>query len=147
MLALGGEKLRELCKTLGVSQADTYAEAKAKLMQHYTPKKNISAERFKFLNMRPETAEETHDHWVNRMRRKVKDCEFDKFNDEEAMKLVIMLYTPNPTLQRQIISKDMDFKKTLEQARALELTDRELARIRESGPQLGANKVALLHGG
>ena len=143
MLALGGEKLRELCKTLGVSQADTYAEAKAKLMQHYTPKKNISAERFKFLNMRPETAEETHDHWVNRMRRKVKDCEFDKFNDEEAMKLVIMLYTPNPTLQRQIISKDMDFKKTLEQARALELTDRELARIRESGPQLGANKVAL----
>ena len=57
------------------------------------------------------------------------------------MKLVIMLHTHNSTLQRQIIAKD--FKKTMEQARALELTDRELARLKDTGPQLTANRVSM----
>ena len=140
---VGGEKLRELLKTLGVVATDDYKTAKDKLVAYYTPKKNTSAERFKFLNMRPESTEESHDHWVTRLRRKVKDCEFNNFNDDEAIKLVIMLFTHNTTLQRQIIAKDMDLTRTMEQARALELTDRELSKIKETGPQLGANKVSV----
>jgi hypothetical protein len=147
LLALGGEKLRELIKTLGATATDTYVQTKTALNTHFTPKKTTSAERFKFLNMRPESPEETHDHWVTRMRKKVRECEFEKMNDEEAMKLVIMLHTHNATLQRQIIAKDMDFKKTIEQACALELTDRELARIKDTGPQINANKVSTYTGG
>ena len=64
LLALGGEKFRELCKTLDVSNTDTYAQVVEKLKAHYTPQKNLSAERFKFINMRPESSEETHDRWV-----------------------------------------------------------------------------------
>jgi hypothetical protein len=134
LLALGGEKLRELIKTLGVTTEDNYEQTKTKLNTHFTPKKNTSAERFKFLNMRPESPEETHDHWVTRMRKKVRECEFDKMDNEEAMKLVIMLHTHNSTLQRQIIAKDMDFKKTMEQARALELTDRDWHASRRQAP-------------
>ena len=55
LLPLGGGKLRELCKTLGITAQDSYTESKTKLTTHYTPKKNLSAESFKFLNMRPET--------------------------------------------------------------------------------------------
>ena len=55
VLALGGEKFRELCKTLEVSATDDYAALKDKLKIHYTAKKNTSAERFKFLNMKPES--------------------------------------------------------------------------------------------
>jgi hypothetical protein len=40
------------------------------------------------------------------------DCEWEKFNNEEAMKLVIMLHTHNPTLQRQMLTKNLDFKTT-----------------------------------
>ena len=141
ILALGGESFREVCKTLAIATTDTYEQMKEKLERHFTPKKNTSAERFKFFNMRPESTEETHDRWVTRLRLKVGDCEFDKFNDEEAIKLVVMLHTHNATLQRNIISKDLDFAKTIEQARALELTDRELAKIKDSGTVIGANKV------
>ena len=116
---------------------------KATLHTHFTPKKNTSAERFKFFNMRPESPEETHDKWVMRLKSKVNDCEFDKLNNEEAIKLVIMLHTHNSRLQRAILSKDLDYKKTLEEARALEMTERELAKIKESGSQIGANKVSI----
>ena len=68
LLALGGEKFRELCKTLDITSADSYAEMVEKLKTHYTPQKNTSAERFKFFNMRPESSEETHDRWVTRMK-------------------------------------------------------------------------------
>ena len=115
-----------------------------KLKTHYTPQKNTSAERFKFMNMRPESAEETHDRWVTRMKVKMVDCDWDKFNNEEAMKLVIMLHTHNPTLQRQMLTKNLDFKTTLEQARLHELADKELPRIKEQGStHLSANKVTL----
>jgi hypothetical protein len=95
LLAVGGSKLRELCTTLGVSADDGFAEVKALLEGHFKVKKNTTAERFKFLNTRPESAEETHDHWVTRLRRKVKDCEFDKMDDSEAIKLVLLLHTHN----------------------------------------------------
>ena len=62
------------------------------------------------------------------------------------MNLVIMLHTHNPNLQRQIIAKDLSFSETLEQARASELTDRELARIKEMGTHIGANKIGVNRG-
>ena len=98
VMALGGEKFRELCKTLDITAADNYAAMKVKLTTHYTANKNTSTERFKFLNMKPEFPEETHDKWVFRMRQKVEDCEFDKMDNKEAMKLVIMLHTHNTAL-------------------------------------------------
>ena len=39
LMAIGGEKLRELCKSLGVTAGDSDEEAKAKLETHFTPKK------------------------------------------------------------------------------------------------------------
>jgi hypothetical protein len=143
LLALGGEKFRQLCKTLEVKSTDKYVEMKETLHSYFTPKKNTSAERFKFFNTRPESAEETHDKWVMRLKLTVNDCEFDKFNNEEAMKLVIMLHTHNARLQRSILTKDLDFKKTLEEARTLEMTEKELACLKESGSQIGANKVSI----
>ena len=84
LMALGGERFRQLCKTLEITATDTYVQVKAKLNTHFTPKKNTTAERFKFFNMRPESSEETHDRWVLRMKQKVGDCEFGKFNNDEA---------------------------------------------------------------
>ena len=84
LMALGGEKLRQVWKTLGVAPQDDYEAMKTKLMTHFTPKKNTSAERFKFFNMRPETVEETHDHWVTRLQQKVSDCEFDNETGHHA---------------------------------------------------------------
>ena len=64
LLALGGEKLRELIKTLGGTAQDTYEQTKTALSTHFTPRKHTSAARLKFFNMRPESPEETHDRWI-----------------------------------------------------------------------------------
>ena len=37
----------------------------------------------------------------------------------------------------------LDFKRTLEEARTLEMTEKELSRLKDNGTQIGANKVSL----
>ena len=148
LLAVGGAKLRELCKTLNVTATDDYNSTKTKLETHFKVKKNTTAERFKFLNTKPESSEETHDHWVTRLRQKVSDCEFDKLDDNEAIKLVILLHTNNAKLQREIIARDLNYQNTIELARSLELTDREIGNLKgretHSDPTvLDANKMSL----
>ena len=66
---------------------------------------------------KPTSPEETHDHWITRLRTKGKDCEFDNMTLDEAIKLVVTLHTPSDKLQRDIIAKDMDLKTVIESAR------------------------------
>ena len=141
LLAIGGQKLRELFNTLTPATA-SYEDAKTALNQHFTSKKNLTAERYKFFCTKPIDHEETHDHWITRLRTKVKDCEFDKMNADEAIKLVITLHTHSEKLQTAIIQKDMDLPKLVSTARALELTKRELTFMKsnqlESTPSIDA---------
>ena len=76
--------------------------------------------------MKPESPEETHGHWVTRLRSEVRNCEFDKMNNDEAIKLVLTLHTHSVRLQNQIISKDLTLTCALEYAQALELIDKEI---------------------
>ena len=73
------------------------------LTTHFTPKKNLTAERFELFCTKPIDSNETHDHWITRLRTKVKNCEFDKMGNNEAIKLVIMLHTHSEKLQSSII--------------------------------------------
>ena len=92
LLAIGGQKLREIFKTLTPAD-DSYQAAKECLYQYFKPQKNLIAERYKFLCMKPESPEETRVHWVTRLRSEVRNCEFDKMNNDEARKLVLTLHT------------------------------------------------------
>ena len=121
MLTVGGTELREIFETLTLEDG-TYKAAKTALTNHFTTKKNITAQRYRFFCTKPTSPEETHDHWVTRLRTLGKDCEFDTMNLEEAIKLVVTLHTTSEKLQRHIIAKDMNLKTLLETARALELT-------------------------
>ena len=98
--------MRELFSTL-TPQDDTYAQATATLTAHFTSKKNLTAEQFKFFCSKPIDRDETHDHWITRLRTKVKNCEFDKMGDDEAIKLVLTLHT-----HTQKNYKQQSFKKT-----------------------------------
>ena len=127
LLAGGGSKLREIFKTLDIeNDSKSYDAAKTALNSHFTAKKNLTAERFKFFCTKPESADESHDHYITRLRTKVADCEFDKMDKEEAIKLVVTLHTHSAKLQREIIAQNMDLKKLIETARAIEMTTREV---------------------
>ena len=92
----------------------------------------MTAERYKFICMKPESPEETHGHWVTRLRSEVRNCDFDKMNNDEAIKLVLTLHTHSERLQKEIISKELTLTRALEYARALELTDKEITFMKNS---------------
>ena len=131
MLTVGGQSLREVFATLDVT-GDTYQDAKDVLTAYFTPKKNLTAERYRFFCTKPVSPEESHDHWITRLRTKGKDCEFEKMTLDEAIKLVVTLHTPSEKLQRDIIAKDMNLKAVMNNARALELTQREVSFMKQS---------------
>ena len=125
LLTVGGQALRQIFATLTVAD-DTYKATKDALTAHFSPKKNLTADRYRFFCTKPISPEESHDHWITRLRTKGNDCEFENMNLDEAIKLVVTLHTPSEKLQREIIAKDMDLKMVIDNARALELTQREV---------------------
>ena len=130
LLAIGGQQLREIFSTLNIEKG-TYAEAIKLLTQYYTPKRNLTAERYKFLCNKPESEKESHLRWITRLRGQVKDCEFDKMNDDEAIKMVMTLHTYSGSLRKQIITGDLDLQQALSKAEMLELADKEIENMNE----------------
>ena len=138
LLAVGGPKLRELFNTLG-NVGETYDTAKAAITAHFVGTKNLTAERYKFFCMKPQGSNETHDHWITCLKAAGVDYELDKMDLKEAVKLVVTLHTPMPKLQSEIIAKDMSFDTLVSTAKALELTQREVA-FMKSNPLENATK-------
>ena len=144
LLAIGGQQLRDLLKTLSPTD-DTYLEARNALNTHFTAKKNLTAERYKFFCAKPLGTEETHDHWITRLRTMVKDCEFDKMDDDEAIKLVVTLNTTSDKLQAAIIQKDMDLTKVIAVAKSMELAQREV-RFMKNNPMIDSPTLDAIKG-
>ena len=138
LLAVGGPKLRELFNTLD-NVGETYDTTKAATTAHFVGTKNLTAERYKFFCMKPQGSNETHDHWITRLKAAGVNCEFDKMDLKEAIKLVVTLHTPIPRLQSEIIAKDMSFETLVSRTRALELMQREVA-FMKSNPLENATK-------
>ena len=55
---------------------------------------------------------------MTRLKTKGRECDFDKMDLKEAIKLVVTLYTPLPKLQTAIIRDDMSFDNMKKAARA-----------------------------
>ena len=66
LLTVGGlAQLREIFVTLTVAD-DTYKAAKDALTAHFSPKKNLTADRYRFFCTKPTSPEESHNHWITR---------------------------------------------------------------------------------
>ena len=125
LLAVAGASLRELFRTLEEEEPHTYATATKALGEHFEGKKNLTAERYRFLCMKPESKNEPHDIWITRLKTAGSDCEWDNMNLKEAIKLAVTMHTNSSKLQQEIIAQDMTYEKMVEKARAIELTRRE----------------------
>ena len=126
LLAVAGPKLRELHSTLEEESALNYTTLKKVLSEYFKGKKNLTAERYKFLCMKPESTTETHDAWITRLRKQGEDCNWDKMDLKEAIKLAVTMHTMSRKLQMAIIAQDMDYETMVDKARAIELTTKEV---------------------
>lgn len=117
LLAVAGAQLRELHSTLEEEEAKTYETVKKVLNEYFHGKKNLTAERFKFLCMKPESEKETHDAWITRLKKVGVDCEWDKMDLKEAVKLAVTMHTKSPKLQAEIIAQDIMYDKMVHKQR------------------------------
>ena len=76
---------------------------------HFVGTKNLMAERYKFFCMKPQGSNETHDHLITCLKAAGVNCEFDKMDLKEAIKLVVTLHTPIPKFESKFTAKDMSF--------------------------------------
>ena len=123
LLAIRGPQLKEVFATLKAEEG-TYSEAKERLTEYYTPKKNLTAERYKFMCNKSKTEKETHLKWITRLRSRVKECKFDKMNEDKAIKLVMTMNTYSSSLRKQIITGDLNLQEALSKAEMLELAEK-----------------------
>ena len=135
LLAVAGPQIRELLGTLEEEEAKTYDTVKKVFNDYFQGKKNLTAERYKFLCMKPESESETHDTWITRLKKVGADCEWEQMNLKEAIKLAVTLHTKSPKLQAEIIAQDLDYNKMVEKARAIELTKKELGNLKQGENQ------------
>ena len=140
VLAIGGQKLLELFSTL-TPATDSYEAATTILTTHFMSKKNLIVERFKFFCIKPIDSNENYDHWITSLRTKVKDCEFDKMRDYEAIKLVITLHTHSEKLKSSSIQKDMDLAKLVSTAQSLELATKEIDFLKNNNLHFDTNII------
>ena len=68
LFAVTGQEVRDIFKTLEEEEPNTYVTAKTALENHFKGQKNLTAERYRFLCMKPESEDETHDHWITRLK-------------------------------------------------------------------------------
>ena len=140
LLAVGGPKLRELHSTLEEEEAKTYTTVKQVFNDYFKGKKNLTAERYKFLCTKPASETETHDAWITRLRKLGEDCEWEHMNMNEAIKLAVTMHTRSKKLQMSIIAQNLDYQTMVEKARAIELTKKEMDSF-QTGENFNVNYV------
>ena len=89
LLAVAGPQVREIHSTLEEEEAKDYETVRKALNNYFKGKKNLTAERYRFLCTKPDNGKETHDTWITRLKKIGDDCEWDKMNLKEAIKLAV----------------------------------------------------------
>ena len=129
---LNTTELRDILRTLDEDTPNTYETAKAALGAYFKAKKNLTAERYRFFCMKPESSTESHDHWITRLKTTGVDCDFDQMDLKEAIKLAVTMHTNSSKLQAEIIAQDMAYEKMVEKVRTIELTKKEVEYMKQT---------------
>ena len=120
---------------------DEYGKLKAKLNEHFLPKRNKHHARYKFLNMKPNAGETTLSY-AARLREKAKECEFGDTLNERLLEHLIQT-VDNRTLIQKAISKRWDLDQFLSEASQLEDTKVMMKEMREETSEVA--KVSRYH--
>lgn len=140
LINLGGDEIEDLLLTFPNDQTEDYEKAKTSLTKKFDPQRNIDFERYTFSTAYQET-EESLDDFATRLRKLVTYCEFDKFDNEQAIRLRIIEGCQSVEFRTRVLKEPT----TLEQILTMARTE---ARATTHAKQIQAGKergVALAH--
>ena len=124
-----GADVSDLFESLD-EQGTTYQHAKDRLQTHFCPSKNLEYERFKFREARQSPSESITEYHM-RLQKLARHCEFATTSVE--VKSQIILGCKSSRLRRKALSdSNMDLKKLLDVARAMELSEIQCVKMEQS---------------
>lgn len=116
-LNLVGDDVEDLLVTFPPESIATYKGLIKCLTDSFVPQRNVDNERYTF-NMACQRADESLDDFATRLRKLVLYCEFDKFNNEEAIKLGIIEGCHSTRFRTKILKETYTLDKILAIARS-----------------------------
>ncbi|XP_055910453.1 uncharacterized protein K02A2.6-like [Eupeodes corollae] len=142
LIGVGGGDLYNISKTLVAPKKPDdlkYDELVQKLVAHFEPKKNITAERYKFLNRNQELDESVSD-FIVAIKQLAEGCKYLEFLNE-ALKDRLLMGLKNKRIQSKLIDADeLTWEKACEIALNMELIETEMANM-SGGSAVAVNSV------
>lgn len=134
LIGIGGLELLKILKSLVAPKKTTeitYKFAIEKLSAHFKPKKNVRAERHKFLS-RTMKADEDISEFIIELKMLADTCEYGQ-NLDMILSDKFILSMRDERIQRKLIESPLDtkFDKICETALVMELTQKECKKINE----------------
>lgn len=111
---------------------DTVALVKGKFEKYFTPKLNITFERFKFHKIMQEEGE-TVDEYMTRLRLQANNCNFGELNDS-LLRDQLVLGIKSDRLRTKLLSEDVALERALQICQATELANKQTAEISNEHP-------------
>ncbi|KAK7112338.1 hypothetical protein V1264_011807 [Littorina saxatilis] len=124
LLHYAGEEVFDIYDSMSDEQQGdqgAYATTVASLTQHFTPKRNVDFETFKFRQV-TQNSGETIDSFYTRLRLQAANCSFEN-TDREVKSQILQGCNSQRLRRRALRDADTTLHSLLEQARALEISD------------------------
>lgn len=139
LLHLSGPTVQKVFKGLS-DTGDDFDTAATKLDEHFSPKKNIRFERYRFKQARQQQGESL-DQFTSRLRLLAENCEFTNVNDSLADQ-ILMNCTSNRLKEKILREEKADLNDILKYGRAFESSKQQLAEIATKVQQTDINALS-----
>ena len=137
LIIYGGKEIARLEKSLPnptTEGIDEYGKLRAKLNEHFLPKRNKHHARYKFLNMKPNSGETTLSY-AARLREKANECEFGATLNDRLLEHFIQT-VENRTFIQKAISKRWNLDQFLSEASQMEDTKVMVKEMRDESSEV-----------
>ena len=116
---------------------------------YFNPKKNVHYERYKLLQLKQEDGE-TIDNFVTRLKVHAKSCDYNNYNEDEAVTDKFILSCTDPTIRKTLLKEAATKKHTIENAlligRTIQITTKNAQEIENKDSHNlveGINKIKI----
>lgn len=117
----------QIYNSLPGSPNNTLKQVKEKFDLYFSPKLNITFERYKFHKILQNDGE-TIDEYITRLRLQAQNCEFEQLSDS-ILRDQLILGIKNDSLRTKLLSEDITLEKAIKICQATELAQKQTAEI------------------
>lgn len=118
----------QVIKKLPADAASSYANVRDALNRTFLHKRNVDYERYTF-NLATQEKDEPMSTFITRLRCLARDCEFDSFSTEDALRLRIIEGCQSVSLRRRLLKKSYSLDEIEEMTRVHDQAEEHAKRM------------------